>query len=257
MDSSFVATYQLSAGDQTFDPGVETNAGTGMPIWRLLAMYQIGNFRSRDGMSEPGWLTGIDLKENGPFYVYYLIGRDAMITWFNARHFTPQQESWLETEIQTRCLAHIDPAHRPRIFKGGPGDPVPISSSTYPPNVPTNRNIVVYANLVPQVTDAQISMWDLYFDGVYHSGRISLNWSDTVAPPYGISVAALVQKVELSISGGGILQDAYYNEKSIRAEHTSLDMPSVADMKLDWQVILELPGEWTQVNIESKYFGLP
>jgi hypothetical protein len=258
VDSSFIASYQIAAGDQTFDIGVETNAGTGMPLGRLLAMYQIVNFRSVDGLTQPGWLTGIDLKENGPFYVYYLFGRDTAITWFNAHHFTAEQENWLESEIQTRCFAHLDPAHRPGIFKGGPGDPVPIKiGGGLQPNLPSNRNVIVYANLIPQATDGQISMWDLIPDGVYEVGRIALNWSDTLAPPYGISIAALVQNVGLSVSGSGLLKDPYYNTRSTRAEHTVLDMPSIADMKLDWQVILERPGEWTRIEVESKYFGLP
>ncbi|HTY58791.1 MAG TPA: hypothetical protein VMF59_08225 [Bacteroidota bacterium] len=258
VDSSFVATYQVAAGDQTFDIGVETNAGTGMPLSRLLAMYQVINFRSVNGMSQPGWLTGIDLKQNGPFYVYYLFGRDTAITWFNAHHFTAAQEDWLESVIQTRCFAHLDPAHRPRIFKGGPTDPVPIViRGGLDQNVPSNRNVIIYANLIQQVTDGVITMWGLIPDGVYTVGRIALNWSDTLAPPYGISVAALVQDVGLSISGSGLLKDPYYNNRSTRSEHTTLDLPSIADMKLDWQVILELPGEYTQINIESKYFGLP
>jgi hypothetical protein len=255
VDSSFIATYQLTAGDQTFDIGVETNAGTGMPLSRLLAMYQVVNFRSVDGLNQPGWLTGIDLKQNGPFYVYYLFGRDTSITWFNAHHFTAAQENWLESVIQTRCFAHIDPAHRPHIFKGGPTDPIPLTIGGG--NIPSNRNVIVYANLIPQVTDGEITMWGLIPDGVYAVGRIALNWSDTLSPPYGISVTALVQNVGFSISGSGMIKDPYYTTRSTRAEQTALDVPSVADMKLDWQVILELPGEWTQINIESKYFGLP
>ncbi len=258
VDSSFIATYQTSPGDQTFDIGVETNAGTGMSLGRLLSMYQLANFRSTEGMNQPGWLTGMDLKENGPFYVYYLFGRDTSITWFNARHFTAAQENWVENEILSRCLAHLDPAHRPGIFKGGPADPVPMTIRGGPDqNIPSNRNVIVYANLISQVTDAQVSMWGVVPDGVYSVGRIALNCGDTIAPPYGISIARIVQKVESTISGTGTLQDPYYNDKTVRADSTVLDTPSIADMKLDWQVILELPGEWTQINIESKYFGLP
>jgi hypothetical protein len=260
-DSSFIANYQVSAGDQTFDIGVETNAGTGMPLDRLLAMYQLVNFRSRDGMTSPGFLTGIDLKYNAGRHVYYLLGRDTMLTWLNAKHLTAEQQNWLESQIQTRCFAHIPSAHRPRIVKGGPSDPIPVRAGSgfigNPPYVPSDGYVIVYASLFQQVTDGQVTLWDQFYDGLYECGRVALNGGEMTVPPYGFSIIALVQKIGSSISGSGVLKDPYYNNKSTRAEHTVLDIPSIADMKLDWQVILELPGEYNHSNIEPTYFEMP
>ena len=260
-DSSFIANNQVSPGDQTCDVGVETNAGTGMPLDRLLMMYQLVNFRTIHGMGSPGFLTGIDIKYNAVHYVYYLLGRDTMLTWLNAKHLTAEQQNWLEGQIQTRCFAHIPPANRPRIIKGGPGDPVPLRGGSgfvgNPPFVPSDGHVIVYASLFQQVTEGQITLWDQFYDGLYDCGRVALNTGDAAAPPYGMSIYALVQEIGASISGSGVLKDPYYNNKSTRAEHTTLDAPSTADMKLDWQVILELPGEYNHSNVEEKYFEMP
>jgi hypothetical protein len=259
-DSSFVANYQLSPGDQTFDIGVETNAGTGMPVARLLSLYQIVNYRNRDGMGSPGWLTGINLKNNASHYVYYLLGKDTSSTWLNAKHFTAEQQNWFESEIQARCFAHLPPANRPRIVKAGPSDPVPLRGGSiggYPIILPYDGYVIVYANLIQTVSAGRSTLWDERYDGLYDCAQIAFNGGDDPAPPYGFSIVALVQQVGSSISGNGLLQDPYYSNKSTRAEHTVLDLPSVADMKLDWQVVFEIPGEFSKTNTEAKYFEMP
>ncbi len=257
-DSSFVATSQVSAGDQTFDISVETNAGTGMPLVRLLWLYQNVNFRGRDGLASPGWLTGINLKNNAAHYVYYLLGKDTMSTWLNAKRFTPEQQNWIESEIQARCFAHLPPTHRPRFVKGGPNDPVPLRGGSiggYPIALPYDGYVIVYANVLQQASDGQATLWDERYDGLYDCARIALNGGDMPAAPYGFSISALVQQVGSSISGNGLLRDPYYSNRSTRAEHTALDLPSIADMKLDWQVIFEIPAD--NNNVEAKYFEMP
>jgi hypothetical protein len=257
-DSSFVATYQVSSGDQTFDISVETNAGTGMPLNRLLSLYQGVNFRGRDGMASPAWLTGINLKNNAAHYVYYLLGKDTLTTWLNAKRFTAEEQNWLESEIQARCFAHLPPTNRPRIVKGGPNDPVPLRGGTiggYGIILPYDGYLIVYANVLQQVSDGQITLWDERYDGLYDCARIALNGGGVPSPPFGFSTIALVQEVGSSISGNGSLRDPYYSNKSTRAEHTALDLPSIADMKLDWQVILEIPAD--NNNVEAKYFVMP
>ena len=66
-DSSFVATSKVSPGDRTIDISVETNAGTGMPLHRLLSLYQTVNFRQHSGGSG---LVGSDLKNWPSNYAY-------------------------------------------------------------------------------------------------------------------------------------------------------------------------------------------
>jgi hypothetical protein len=254
-DSSFIATYQLSPGDQTFDIGVETNAGTGMSLDRLLTMYQIVNFRSRDGMASAGVLTGINLRHDAVLYKCYLMGKDTSGAWFHAKHFTSEQQDWLENEIHTRCFAHIPPALRPVIMKGGPNDPAPVTRDGTTSVTPLLGYIIIYANLIPQVTDGEWNYWDQRHDGVYSSARVSFNGGDAAVSPFGFSLPTLVHGIGASISGNGLLQDPYYATRSTRAEHTTLDKPSIADMKLDWQVILEAPRY--NNHIEEKYFVMP
>ena len=254
-DSSFVAANKTSSGDQVLDIRVETNAGTGMSLGKLLFMYQTVNFRIRHGMASEGQLNGMNLKNDPAHYVYYLLGRDTTLYWLNAKHLTPEQQNWFESEIQERCLAHLPAQYRPRIIKGGPNDPAPMRSSGINTVMPNWGFVIVYANLLQQVTDSQISLWDDYGLEIYDAGRIALNGGDVSTPPYGFSVTSLVQKVGTSISGGGILQDRYFDDKTTRAEHTVLDTPSIADMKLDWQVVLEYPR--FNNYIEEKYFRMP
>jgi hypothetical protein len=252
-DSSFIATYTVSSGDQTFDIGVETNAGTGMPLRRLLSMYQTVNFRSESWGSG---LVGSDLKGAASNYAYYLVGKDMATPWLNAKRLTAEQQNWLAHEIQTRCLAHLPSANRPRIVNGGPNDTLPVGEKNSPyadrTSVLYNGSMIIYANSAPWRND--LTIWEVVYDPIYDYARIALDGGDDPAPPYGFSMSAIVSLIGKTISGNASLLDQYYCNKTVRAENTVLDIPSIADMKLDWQVVFETPGRFTYV--EAKYFGM-
>jgi hypothetical protein len=217
-------------------------------------MYQLVNFRSRYGMTEPGTLTGINLRNMASNFFYYLLGRDTMLWGLNTRGFTREQQDWLLGEIQARCFAHLPPGHRPLLIQGGPSDPFPIKKGSSPADLrPAGGYAILYADPT-QTSDGQITVWE-FLDGQYDGARIGLKGGNVAGAPYGFSVRAIVQKVGCYISGAGVLRDAYYNDKSTRAEFTRLDMPSTADMKLDWQVVLESPRYDNYV--EAKYFEMP
>ena len=254
-DSSFVATCQVAPGDRTFDISVETNAGTGMPLHRLLLLYKTVNFtRNLSGSSA---LVGSDLKTGASNYKYYLVGKSITTPWLNTKKLTPEQQSWLEDEIQTRCLAHLPPANRPRIVKGGPNDTLPVGEPASPyfdrVAAPYMGCMIVYANHDHWRND--LTIWDVIYDPIYDYARMALDGGDAPTPPYGFSVTALVQMVGKTISGNGSMLDPYYNDKTTRAENSVLVVPSIADMKLDWQVVFEKPGLFNPV--EAKYFGMP
>jgi hypothetical protein len=62
-DSSLVATYDLSSGDQSFNPGVNTHAGTGWHLAMLRNFYYVLNFQQGNFPSSlEDKLKGIDLK---------------------------------------------------------------------------------------------------------------------------------------------------------------------------------------------------
>lgn len=254
-DSSFVARYQLASGDQVFDIGVETNAGSGMPLGRLLLMYQLVNFRTRYGMSEPGPLTGINLRNMASNYFYYLLGRDTTLFGLNTRGLTREQQDWMAGEIQARCFAHLPPGHRPLLVEGGSSDPFPVKPGITAADLRTKPGYVLLYADPTQANEALMAVWDFIPEEVYDGARIGLKGGNVAGAPYGFSLRALVQKVCSFISGTGVLRDAYYNSRSTRAESTQLDRPSVADMKLDWQVVLESPRYDNYV--EEKYFGMP
>jgi hypothetical protein len=254
-DSSFVASISVTAGDRTCDIGVETNAGTGMPLERLLALYQIANFRSRDGMGQPGWLTGINLRWDAVVYKVYLVGKDTSTYWLHTKHFTPEQQDWVANQIVERWYPHIPPALRPAIVKGGPSDPLPIKRIGPTDISPLTGYLIIYANLIPQVNDGRLGFWDERRDGVYTSGSLALNGGDQVSPPYGFSLTTLLRGLGGCISGVGQPLDPYYANRTIRSPLSTLDSPSIADMKLDWQVILAAPRYNNYV--EERFFGLP
>ena len=253
-DSSFVATYQVSSGDHTFDISVETNAGTGMPLHRLLSLYQTVNFRLRDPYSWNSCLVGMDLKNGASGYQYYLVTKGITSSWLNARTLTAEQQDWLVSEIQTRCFAHLPLVNRPRIIKSDPNDPLPLRDP-YPREtaLPNSGYMIVYVNLLPWRND--LTLWDDFYDGVFDCARIAINGGDGSTPPYGLSLTGLVQMIGKTISGNGSVLDPYYKDKTTRAENTVLDMPSIADMKLDWQVVFETPK--FNNNVEAKYFEMP
>jgi hypothetical protein len=253
-DSSFVASYPLSSGDHTFDVGVETNAGTDMPLGRLLTMYELVSFRATHLSEHPGTVAGINLRNMASNYFYYLLGRDTMLFGLNTRGFTREQQDWLAGEIQSRCLAHLPPGHRPIIIEGGSGDPVPVTTGSIPTELrPKSGYAVLYADPT-QTGDRQMKIWE-FIDGAYDGARMGLKGGEVAGAPYGFSLRALVQMVGCYISGDGLLQDAYYTDKSTRAQNTVLDRPSIADMKLDWQVVFESPR--FDNNVEAKYFEMP
>ena len=183
MDSSFIAAYKVASGDRTSDIGVETNAGTGMPLGKLLLLYQSVNFRIRHGMASAGNLNGMNLKNDPAHYVYYLIGRDTMLIWLNAKRLTAEQQNWFESEIQSRCLAHLPAQYRPRIIRAAPNDPLPVGKPGPNEVMPNSGYVFIYANLFQQVTDVQINLWDECCNEIYDSGRIAFNGGDATGPP--------------------------------------------------------------------------
>lgn len=252
-DSSFIATYQVSSGDRTFEIGVETNAGTGMPLRRLLSLYQTVNFRTRDTLPWNSCLVGMDLRNSASHYEYYLVSKNIISLWLNAKSITAEQQGWLGDEIQARCFTHLPPANRPRIVKGDPNDPLPLREESPYTMIPYSGYIIVYVDLLQM--NNNLTIWDVVYDVVFDCARIGLNGGDVSAPPYGFSIIALVQMVGKSISGNRSVLDQYYNDKTTRAENTVLDIPSIADMKLDWQVVFETPKY--NNNVEAKYFEMP
>jgi hypothetical protein len=253
-DSSFIATCKVSSGDRTFDIGVETNAGTGMPLRRLLLMYQTLNFRTRDTLPWNSCLVGMDLRNAASTYKYYLVTKNMTSPWLNARSLTAEQQNWIVAAIQERCFTHLPPANRPRIVKGDPNDPLPLNEPfAREITRPYSGYMILYANLLPWKND--LTIWDVVYDVVYDCARITLDGGDVSAPSYGFSMSALVRMVGKTISGNGTVLDQYYNDKTVRAENSVLDFPSLADMKLDWQVVFETPKY--NNNVEAKYFGMP
>ena len=160
-------------------------------------------------------------------------------------------------EIQARCFAHLPPSNRPCVVQGNPNDILPIGEQGSPyidrTTVPYIGYIIVYANPVHWRND--LTIWELVWDVVYDYARMALDGGDASTPPYGFSMSALVQMVGKTISGNGSVLEQYYNDKTTRAENTVLDIPSIADMKLDWQVVFETPNE--NNNVEAKYFEMP
>jgi hypothetical protein len=254
-DSSFVATYSLAPGDQTFDIGVETNAGTGMPLGRLLSMYQVVNFQTTHATSHAGTLAGINLRNMASNYFYYLLGRDTMLFGLNTRGFTREQQDWLIGEIQGRCLAHLPPGHRPLIIEGGLNDAIPVTTGSITADLRTKSGYAVLYADPAQTNDGQLRVWEFPPDEIYDGAFIGLKGGNVPFVPYGFSIRALVKMIGCYISGAGVLRDAYYSDKSTRAENTVLDRPSIADMKLDWQVVFETPR--FDNFVEAKYFEMP
>jgi hypothetical protein len=206
-------------------------------------------------MSEPGPLTGINLRNMASNYFYYLLGRDTTLFGLNTRGLTREQQDWMAGEIQARCFAHLPPGHRPLLVEGGSSDPFPVKPGITAADLRTNPGYVLLYADPTQANEALMAVWDFIPEEVYDGARIGLKGGNVAGAPYGFSLRALVQKVCSFISGTGVLRDAYYNSRSTRAESTQLDRPSVADMKLDWQVVLESPRYDNYV--EEKYFGMP
>jgi hypothetical protein len=167
---------------------------------------------------------------------------------------TAEQQGWIVDAIQARCFAHLPPENRPRIVTGNPNDPLPLREP-YPREtaLPYSGYMIVYSNLLPWRND--LTIWDVVYDVIYDCARITLDGGDKSAPPYGFSMSALVQMIGKTISGNGSMLDQYYSDKTTRAANTVLDIPSIADMKLDWQVVFETPKY--NNNVEAKYFGMP
>jgi hypothetical protein len=114
--------------------------------------------------------------------------------------------------------------------------------------------LIIYAD-PGQTAAGRLVTWVRPADEAFESAVIGFRGGNVQVAPYGFSVAVIVQKSGASISGTGSVEDPYYDDKSTRAVNTLLEAPSVADMKLDWQVVLESPGFYN--DIESKYFALP
>lgn len=138
-DSSLVATCDLGSGDQSFNPAVNTNAGTGWGLATLRNFYYVFNFR-RPGIPEiDNKLKGIDLK-HAKDYTYWIAQKETTLVTPAGQVYcpgmTPEQQDSVVSEIM-KYFEWLPESMRPQIHKAGPSEDWPIykkADGYYHPN---------------------------------------------------------------------------------------------------------------------------
>lgn len=122
-DSSLVATYDLGSGDQSFNPGVNTNAGTGWDLAMLRNFYYVFNFR-RPGIPEiDNKLKGIDLK-HAKDYSYWITQKDTLLGSDRCLKMTPEEQDLVVSEIM-KYYEWLPESMRPNIYKAKLNEDLP------------------------------------------------------------------------------------------------------------------------------------
>jgi len=151
LDSSFVATYDLSPGDQTFDAGVNTNAGitfsdgTNWPLAFFKKLLYVYNFKGFWGPEDEGKLKGANLKV-GNTYTYHIISDNTISPSYLGMSSIGQDS--VEHEIR-KFTDLLPPSWRPQIYKAKPGEAYPARGLPGDAPLRPRDNLLVVGRLNP------------------------------------------------------------------------------------------------------------
>jgi hypothetical protein len=196
-DSSFIMTYHLSPGDRTFDPLVNTNAGTGFSLASLYTFYYTTNFRENGG----NMLNGIDfLHANN--YTGWISRKDTVIDqYIHWQEYTPKQQNTIEQYIGEEVFKYLPDSIQPRIHKAALNESLPVmteqgSLCAIPHILLINRR---------DGPDGEQSVYDRERDGTFESAIITYDsaiekvavvqeWVSVLAAPVGVNLSEFANK---------------------------------------------------------------
>jgi hypothetical protein len=144
-DSSFIATYNLKAGDQVFNPAVNSNAGTGLSLASFRKFLYLVQFRGIKGIygSDEGVLHGIDFAHANE-YTDFINAKDLPLGLGFSRSDQNQLETWFNTEIN----AYLADSNKVQIVKGNATDDPPMDLTGTTSWTPQYRKIVTSVQLL-------------------------------------------------------------------------------------------------------------
>jgi hypothetical protein len=267
-DSSYVATLNLSPGDQSVTPKVFTNAGTDgeghLPLDLLLnSLYKVVNFNLTFANTQ-GILYGMDLKNHGSEFTIYLAAKDTVLPYLPRTDgtmsygWTPAQQDFLADYIQNNILKFIPPVNRPKIVKGLPTDALPVHTASpfgVPLSVTNDKYIVLMGT---HDGGGYVKPWDNDHDAVFESAFVWIGFSqqNTTEPPWGIDSFAIGQEVTSAMVGDGSVFDNQLKGKTIFFEGSSPDYTlRGCDQKLLGLFEKEAPG--LNNKIVSNFYSMP
>ena len=130
LDSSFVATYDLPAGDQTFNAGVNTNAGvifsdgTNWPLAFFKKLLYVYNFKGFWSDADEGKLKGMNL-QNAKQNTYWLTQDSIKVGYRTDLPIPSDQIDNVKAQIM-KYFSLLPEAWRPNVYVGKPGETQPL-----------------------------------------------------------------------------------------------------------------------------------
>jgi len=194
IDSSFVLNVELRSGDQTFNPALHTNAGTGLDLRLLWDFYDEAN------MKLSGRIGGIDF-DHAESFVYYFPGKDSL----DREGMIPEEQSTLESWLVNEIFPYLPPSQRPRIVKGNSADVLPGGLKRRPGGdtawIPTNGYCIVWKKSSQTSAGAITLFNEDPVDDITESAQISLRYDRTWQPATGFDKSAFLRQCMIWLCG--------------------------------------------------------
>jgi hypothetical protein len=200
-DSSYVATYTLPAGDQTFNPIVATNTGTGRSLASMNYFSYFVNFKAGtgSGFAVDGMLKSID----------WTHAKDYTL-WIDGTFTTQEQDEIEQTVRQEIYNLYLADSLQPTIYKAYAGEPQPLKPSTQEPDT----NIILMYKL-NSGEPGTLSTWIRKSDGIIECAIIGVRMGivETKSTILQEVLSAFVAPYDLSVPEFANASVLYENER--------------------------------------------
>lgn len=231
IDSSFIASDDVAAGDRTFDAFVHTNAGTRLTLDALRQFYFEANLRARGNR-----LNGFDFS-NAQSQRYYLAGKDTAIAGLVLRRLTPNQQDGAEYTIVNDWFVLLPPDKRPQIYKAPQGESLPYINENGFWRPPIGLGGIFIDN-----NSGSNGTFSVFYDPagfIAQRCHITLRNNGSNSPPYyGFNRSTINQEAGSWLcSPTGNVTDSRLGGKTVFHEFAPTYTPTEADMKLLYMVL--------------------
>jgi hypothetical protein len=227
-DSSYVATYTLPAGDRTFNPLVNTNAGTGFSLTTEKRFLYLTNTRLVNSNDQEHVIKGIDFSCAND-YVIWIARKDTVDPYYgHVKAFTVEEQDTIEQTIKDEIYKYLPDSLQPRIHKAALSESLPAGNGFTP-----NNHVIL---ILKQDGESGTLARYMTNKGVISSARITYD-SGT---PFGRK-ATVIQEVLSAIAAPNDLDDIsepIWMNRSCLAETTPTPYMTPSDINCLYLPIL-------------------
>jgi hypothetical protein len=188
-DSTYIATYSLPAADQVFNPGVNSNVGTGKSLASLRRFCYVVDFQVRWTPALEGVLKSIDFK-HAKDYTFWITRKDTA----GFGEYTTQEQDEIEAWIRNDIFKYLPDSLQPNIYKAALNEGMPVETGTL---VPAKNIMLIMKRKLGQ--PGAIGVYNDNLDGILNGANISFTTP--------LSKSAVLQEALTALVAPSDLQD--------------------------------------------------